>query len=99
MATDDEPWDEVSTTQFRDRAAEVINQAAYGKRRTLIKRHGKPLAAVVPVEDLERLEALEDAADARAADAVLERMEKARDRGIAWSEARPRLVRQPGKRK
>ena len=97
MATNEDQRSEVSTTEFRDRAAEVINQAAYGKRRTVIKRHGKPLAAVVPVEDLERLEALEDAADARAAAAVLARMEKTDDRGISWADARKTLGRKPSR--
>ena len=98
MATEDEASGEVTTTEFRDRAAEVINQAAYGKRRTLITRHGKALAAVVPVEDLERLEALEEAADARTAAAVLARMERTGDRGIAWIEARRGLTRKKTRR-
>jgi len=81
LASDSDALHEVTATQFRDRAAEVLKRAAVGKRRTLIKRHG---------------EALDDAADARAA-ALLERMAKARTRGIPWSEARKGLVRKPGK--
>ena len=36
---------------------------AYGGERVVLTRHGRRVAAVVPIEDLELLEQLEDAAD------------------------------------
>ena len=56
-----------SAAVARDNLAEIINRAAFGKERVVLSRHGKAVAAVVPLEDLEMLEALEDAADLKAA--------------------------------
>jgi prevent-host-death family protein len=55
--------DEIPASQARGDFAEVINRAAYGKRRVVLTRRGKKLAAVIPVEDLELLERLEDRVD------------------------------------
>ena len=45
--------------------ADLVNEVfAFGERIVLV-RHGKPVAAIVPVADLERLEALESASPAR----------------------------------
>ncbi len=51
----------------RGRFAEILNRAAYGGERIILERRGKPVAAVVSMEDLENLTALEDEADLRAA--------------------------------
>ena len=53
----------LSTTVARDSFSEVINRAAYGKERVVLTRRGKPLVAVVPIEDVELLERLEDEYD------------------------------------
>lgn len=50
--------------------ADAINRAAYEKDRVVVRRRGKEIAAVVPIDDLRLLEKLEDRinlADARAA--------------------------------
>jgi prevent-host-death family protein len=43
---------EVSVADARSDLAELLNRVAYGKQRLVITRHGRELAAVVPVEDL-----------------------------------------------
>jgi prevent-host-death family protein len=53
----------LSTTAARDSFAKVVNRAAYGKERVVLARRGKPLVAVVPIEDVELLEGLEDEYD------------------------------------
>ena len=58
----------ISTGQLRQRLADALNRASYAKDRIVVERNGRPVAAIVPLDDLEVLEALEDAADARAAD-------------------------------
>ncbi len=50
----------VSVSQMKDTLSEVINRAAYGNERIVIASRGKPKAAVISIEDLERLEELED---------------------------------------
>jgi prevent-host-death family protein len=53
----------LTTTKARDEFADTINRAAYGKERVVLHRRGKPIAAVVPIEDLQLLEQLEDEID------------------------------------
>ena len=50
----------LSTGAARDKFAEVLNRAVYGKERVVLTRRGKPLVAVVPIEDVELLEELDD---------------------------------------
>ena len=56
---------------LREALAETVNRVAYGKERVTVRRRGKPVAALVPLEDLELLEALEDRLDLEAARAAL----------------------------
>ena len=56
-----------TTAELRKNLSEVIDKAAYGRERTVVTRAGRPLAAVVSLEDLEAMEALEDLMDVRAA--------------------------------
>jgi prevent-host-death family protein len=50
--------DSVTTAEARKRLAELMNRVAYGKERVVLTRHGRELAAVVPLEDLRLLERL-----------------------------------------
>jgi prevent-host-death family protein len=43
----------------RSRFSEVVTEAAYGAQRVVLTRHGKSVAAVVPIADLELLQGLE----------------------------------------
>ena len=58
-------------SEARGEFSALVNRAAYGHERVLLTRHGKPIAAIVPTEDLEFLEALEDRDDLEAARAAL----------------------------
>ncbi|MGA3326319.1 MAG: type II toxin-antitoxin system prevent-host-death family antitoxin [Terriglobia bacterium] len=53
----------LSASQTRAAFAEALNRARFAGERTLIRRHGKDVAAVVSAEDLRILEALEDRRD------------------------------------
>jgi prevent-host-death family protein len=54
---------ELSIAEAREQFSEAINRAAYGKERIVVTRRGKPLAAIVPIEDMEATEAIEDRID------------------------------------
>lgn len=61
---------ERSASDARQNFSEIINQVAYGGERVVIQRHGKELAAVIPIADVTLLRDLEahiDLADARLA--------------------------------
>jgi len=45
----------------------AIDHAAEDKARVVLTRDGKPVAAIVPIEDYDALEAIEDAFDAKLA--------------------------------
>ena len=54
---------DISTGEARNNLATVVNRVTFGKERVTLTRRGKPVAAVVPLEDVELLEALEDRLD------------------------------------
>ena len=57
----------VSVVEARRMLSELLGRVAYARERVVVERKGKPMAALVSIEDLQRLEALEpDAASARA---------------------------------
>ena len=50
----------VTVAEARKNFSELMAQVAYARKRVLVERRGKPMMALVSIEDLERLEALED---------------------------------------
>ncbi len=57
----------IEATTARNAFSDVVNRVAYGADRVVIERRGKPVAAVIPMEDLRLLELLEDHLDIEAA--------------------------------
>jgi prevent-host-death family protein len=53
----------VTSSAARSEFADIVNRAAYGGERVIVHRRKKPVAAVVPLADLELLEQLEDRID------------------------------------
>jgi len=81
------PIEETMTTaEARDHFADLLNRTAYGKERVVLTRHGKPLVAVVPVEDLALMRELEDRIDVEAARKALKE-----SKSIAWEVVKARL--------
>ena len=50
-------------TQARARLTESVNRVRYRGERIVIQKHGRPVAALVPVEDLALIRELEDRID------------------------------------
>lgn len=46
-----------------DNLSELVNRVRFGHERVILERHGKPVAAIVSLEDVNRLETLEDASN------------------------------------
>ena len=66
----------ISTKAAREQLSTVISGAAFGKEGVVLTRHGKPVAAVVPIEDFELLESIENRIDLEGARAALAEVKK-----------------------
>ena len=58
------------TSHVKTRLSELVGRVSYGRERVVVLRRGKPMAALISVEDLRRLETLETATNNRGAPAV-----------------------------
>lgn len=56
----------MTTVDARENFAELLNIVAYGTRRVVLTRRGKPLVCVIPMLDVDFIEELEDIMDAKA---------------------------------
>ena len=56
-----------NVVDVRNTFSEYLNRASYQGQRIVIERRGKPVAALVSLEDLKLLNSLEDQADVKAA--------------------------------
>lgn len=58
---------EITVTDARDQLGDLVSRTEYRDERIVLTRHGRPVAALVPIELLRDLEAAEDADDLEAA--------------------------------
>ena len=61
---------EIGVTDARNQLGELVNRVAYSDERIVLTRHGRAVAALVPIAVLHDLEDAEDAADLAAARAA-----------------------------
>ena len=57
--------EKASVAHAKNSLSSLINKVAYGKTRVVLESRGKPKAALISTEDLEKLERLENRAAAR----------------------------------
>jgi prevent-host-death family protein len=79
----------VSISDAREAFADLVNRAAYGGERVLVSRRGKPIAAIVPMQDVEFIERMEDELDLQAALEALADPENAVP--IPWEQVKSEL--------
>ncbi|MYD94023.1 MAG: type II toxin-antitoxin system Phd/YefM family antitoxin [Chloroflexi bacterium] len=75
-----------SITEARDVLGQLVGRVQYGHERIVLTRHGRPAAALVPMDDHEALERLEDEIDL--ADALAALREPGR---VTWDELKAEL--------
>ena len=73
-------------SEAREELATIVNKVAFGVERVRLTRHGKAVAAVVPIEDVELIEDLEDAIDVELALEALAEM--ATEPPVPWEEVK-----------
>jgi prevent-host-death family protein len=54
---------ELPISEAREHLGEVVSRAEHAQERTVLTRHGKPVAVVISIEDFRELQAAEDDAD------------------------------------
>jgi prevent-host-death family protein len=79
----------IAASEARENFSTILNAVAFGGERILLHRHGKNVAAVVPIEDVELLEALEDKMDLETARKALA------EKGprVKWAQLKKQLAR------
>lgn len=81
----------LTAEEARDRFDEILKRAADDEDRVVVTRGGKPVAAVVPIADLEFLEAIEDHLDAEEYRRAKEEFEQSGEPAIPLEEVVRRL--------
>ena len=81
----------VTTSEAKSSFAETLNRVAGKRERVIVRRNGKSVAAIVPMEDLSALEELEDRRDLRAAKKALADAKKKGEKPIPWAKAKREL--------
>lgn len=76
--SDDHQGGHVSVSEARGSFADLVNRVAYRNERVVVMRRGKPIAAIIPMEQVEFLERAEDEYDNRLADEALVELEHTR---------------------
>ena len=79
----------IAASEAREKFATILNEVAFGGERILLHRHGKDVAAVVPIADVELLEALEDKIDLETARKALTEKGKR----VNWEQLKKELER------
>ena len=80
---------QVSTAETRKHMAELLNRAAYGGERFVVTRHGKELAAIVPLAEVDLLDKLRSLLDQKEFEQAVEEVRTADTR--SWDEVRREL--------
>ena len=79
----------VSVSDARDQLASIIDRARTEHQPVFLSRHGRRVAAVIDVNDLERLiELAEDMADIRAAEESREEMRRTTSEPTPWDQVK-----------
>lgn len=81
------PNPRISASKVRETLSDILNEVSVRGDRVVLERHGKDVAAVISIEDLELLERLEDRYDLEISKAALAERE---DR-VPWSKVKSRL--------
>ena len=81
----------LAASQARDAFSDTLNRVAYRGERIVLRRRGKDLAAIVPIEDLKLIQKMEDEIDLREAKKALADMKRKGLKPIAYERVRERL--------
>ena len=81
----------LAASQARDTFSDTLNRVAYRGERIVLRRRGKDLAAIVPIEDLKLIQKVEDEIDLREAKKALAEAKRKGLKPLAYERVRGRL--------
>ena len=81
----------VACADAQERFDDLLERAVKHKDRVVLTRRGKPVAALVPIEDLSFLEAIEDQLDAEEFQRAKEEFERSGEPTIPWEKIKAEL--------
>jgi prevent-host-death family protein len=81
----------LAASQAREAFSDTLNRVAYRGERIVLRRRGKDLAAIIPMEDLKLIEEREDEIDVREARKALAEMKRKGEKPMPYEIARKRL--------
>jgi prevent-host-death family protein len=76
----------LSITQAREHLSDLADKVAFRGERLCVKRNGKPVFAMVSIEDMKLLEAIEEKIDIEEAEKALRR-----NKFTSWNHAKKKL--------
>ena len=79
------------TSRAREEFADTIKRVIHGRERIILRRRGKNIAALVPLEDLALLEEMEDRVDVQKSEKILAEMEAGGTKAIPWEQVKKDL--------
>jgi prevent-host-death family protein len=80
-----------SCAEAREHFEDLLDRAVKHKERVLLTRRGKPVAALVPIGDVEFLEAIEDVLEAEEYRRAKEKFEHSGEVAIPWERIKAEL--------
>ncbi len=80
------PTASLSCAEAREHFDDLLKRAVKDKDRVILTRRGKPVAALVPIADLEFLEAIEDRLDAEEFRRAKEELERSGEPALPLEE-------------
>jgi prevent-host-death family protein len=80
-----------SCAEAREHFEDLLDRAVKQKERVLLTRRGKPVAALVPISDVQFLEAIEGALEAEEYRRAKEEFEHSGEAAIPWEKIKTEL--------
>lgn len=81
----------ITASKSEESLARTLNRVASKRERVIVRRNGKNVAAIVPMEDWAALEELDDRRDLAAAKKALAEAKQKGEKPIPWAKAKKEL--------
>lgn len=81
----------IPVSEFKNEISETLNRVVYAGERVLLQRHGKDVAALVSMRELqvlEDIEQMEDEIDLKEALIALKDLKSGKDKVVSWNDVK-----------